>query len=131
MLQMGCAPFKFMEDNKLKPNKRKKLRVPLLITKVKVEQTGKFFFGYAKNISKTGMFIQSVNPKEVGERFRLEFKLPKDTRTISCTAEVRWKRGYRPWEDHEPGMGLEFIEIEKEMAKIINNWGITTAEEAT
>ena len=120
-----------MEDNKVESEKRTELRIPLLITKVKVEQAGKIFFGYAKSISKTGLFIQTVNPKDVGERVQIEFALPKDMRTISCTVEVLWKRVYRPWDKQEPGMGLKFIDIEGKMAKKINKWVLTESEERT
>lgn len=120
-----------MEDNKDKPDSRKELRVPLLITKVKAEQGGKFFFGYAKSISKTGLFIQSANPKDVGEKFRIEFALPKDMGTISCTAEVVWKRDYHPYDEFEPGMGLKFVDIEEEMAIKIDKWVLTASKEMT
>ncbi len=91
-------------------SKRKTLRYPILITKIKVEQNGKVFFGYAKNISKTGLFIQSINPKDEGERFKIEFNLPGDNETFTCMAEVIWKRDYLPNARYEPGMGLEFID---------------------
>lgn len=120
-----------MEDSHIGSDKRKELRVPLLITKVKAEQAGKVFFGYAKSISKTGMFIQSVSPKDVGERFRIEFALPKDIGSISCTVEVVWKRDYRPWDKQEPGMGLNFIDLGVTIANKINNWVLTESEERT
>lgn len=97
-------------------SKRKNLRTPILITKVKVDQDGKVFFGYAKNISKTGLFIQSINPKDEGERFKIEFDLPGDKGTFSCMAKVIWKRGYMPKAKYEPGMGLEFIDLPRDLS---------------
>ena len=52
-----------------KGDQRKKLRSPLLILKVRVEDGGgKAFFGYAKNISRSGIFIASTNPRAPGSR---------------------------------------------------------------
>lgn len=103
-------------------SKRKTLRVPILITKVKVEQNGKVFFGYAKNISKRGLFIQSINPKDEGELFNIEFNLPDDNVTFTCMAKVIWKRGYLPKAGYEPGMGLEFIELSRELSDKLEHW---------
>ncbi len=110
----------FKENNNL--NKRRYLRSPILVTKVKAEQNGKVFFGYAKNVSKVGIFIQTVNPKDEGERFKLEFQLPGGGETITCTAEVVWKRSYHPSEEYEPGMGLRFIDISEEISAKIDKW---------
>ena len=103
-------------------SKRKNLRVPILITKVKVEQNGKVFFGYAKNISKSGLFIQSINPKDEGDHFKIEFNLPGDIETFICIARVIWKRGYLPKASYEPGMGLEFMDLSGELTEKLEDW---------
>ena len=103
-------------------SKRKTLRTPILITKVKVDQDGKVFFGYAKNISKTGLFIQSINPKDEGERFKIEFGLPGDNETFRCMARVIWKRGYMPNARYEPGMGMEFIDMPGGLSDKLEAW---------
>lgn len=110
----------FKEDDNL--NKRRYLRSPILVTKVKAEHNGKVFFGYAKNVSKVGIFIQTINPKDEGERFKLEFQLPDDDETIICVAEVVWKRSYHPSEEYEPGMGLKFIDLSEEISGKIDEW---------
>lgn len=103
-------------------SKRKTLRTPILITKVKVDQNGKVFFGYAKNISKTGLFIQSINPKDEGERFKIEFDLPGDNEAFNCMAKVIWKRGYLAKARYEPGMGLEFIDLSRDLTDKLEGW---------
>ncbi len=103
-------------------NKRRYLRAPILIKKVKAEQNGRVFFGYAKSISRAGIFIQTINPKDEGERFKLEFQLPNDDETITCMAEVIWKRSYHPLEEYEPGMGLKFIDISEEISAKLDKW---------
>lgn len=103
-------------------NKRRYLRVPLLVTKVKVDQEGKVFFGYAKNISRVGIFIQTINPKNEGERFKIEFQLPRKGGNISCMMEVVWKRSYQAHCEYEPGMGLKFIDLSEEMSDMLERW---------
>ena len=109
-------------EEMLAASKRKTLRTPILITKVKVEQNGKVFFGYAKNISKTGLFIQSINPKDEGEHFKIEFNLPDDNETFTCMAKVIWKRDYLPKARYEPGMGLEFIDLSRDLTDKLEHW---------
>ena len=104
------------------PNKRSNLRIPLIVTKVKAGQGGKVFFGYAKNISRVGIFIQTINPKNEGERFKIEFQLPHNGGPISCMAEVIWKRNYHPYSEYEPGMGLKFIDLSEEMSDRLDRW---------
>lgn len=101
---------------------RKDLRIPILVTKVKGDDKGNVFFGYAKNISKAGLFIQTINPKEEQEQFKIEFTLPEEEKTITCQAEVVWKRLYLPNTPFEPGMGLKFLRLDEETANYIDNW---------
>ncbi|MBE9503303.1 MAG: PilZ domain-containing protein [Proteobacteria bacterium] len=101
---------------------RKDLRIPILVTKVKGDDKGNVFFGYAKNISKAGLFIQTINPKDEQEQFKIEFTLPEDEKTIICEAEVVWKRLYLPNASFEPGMGLKFLNLDEETASYIDTW---------
>ncbi len=103
-------------------NKRKNLRTPLLVTKVKGEAKGNVFFGYAKNISRVGLFIQTVNPKKEKEQFSIEFTLPSTNDTILCAAEVVWKRDFMENAKYEPGMGLKFVDLESEQSEEIDRW---------
>lgn len=102
-------------------NKRKYLRIPIIVTKVKAEQNGNIFFGYATNISKGGFFIQTVSPKDKGEQFTVEFELPENLLRIRCLVEVVWKRNYIPGKNH-PGMGLKFIDLPEDLAEKIEDW---------
>ena len=111
-----------MQTAKESDNKRKNLRVPILVTQVKGEHEGKVFFGYAKNISRVGIFIQTISPKEEGAIFRIEFKLPETGIMITCSAEVIWARNFMPKAIYEPGMGLKFVDLSEETAEIIDRW---------
>lgn len=111
-----------IDEKPVQEYKRRSLRVPIIVTRVKVDQDGKVFFGYAKNISKAGIFIQTINPKKVGERFNVEFTLPQQEEIISCTVEVIWKRDYPQSQKHEPGMGLKFLDLSPDQAALIEEW---------
>lgn len=102
---------------------RKHLRSPLLVLRIKLDDGRKSFFGYAKNISRSGFFIASVNPREPGERFQVELVLPAPLlRVVQCTCEVVWKRHFSKNALHEPGMGLKFLDMPEETAEAIDRW---------
>ena len=104
-------------------NKRKNLRAPILTLRVKLDDGQKVFFGYAKNISATGMFIASVNPKQPGQRYQVEIPLPAPiNQTIQCACEVVWNRHYDRKSPYEPGMGLKFVGLSEEIAVEIDRW---------
>ena len=102
---------------------RRGFRAPVLILQVKLEEDRKVFLGYAKNISRGGLFIASTNPREPESTFKVEFTLPENgNHTINCTARVVWKRDYSPSKTYEPGMGLQFIDLGEEDGKLIKEW---------
>ena len=103
-------------------SRRKKLSIPILITRIKDESNGKSFFGYAKNISQGGMFIQSVNPKNVNEQFQIEFSLPGEEELIRGTVEIVWNRQVSSHKRYEPGMGIRFLDIKEDKSTEINKW---------
>ncbi len=114
-----------MSDSTLTPpaNQRKTLRAPLIVLRVKVDEGGKTFFGYARNISCSGMFIPATSPREPGSRFVVEISLPAPIdRTVQCPCEVVWQRQFSRKAKHEPGMGLKFIEMPEEIAAAIDAW---------
>ncbi|NIQ95978.1 MAG: pilus assembly protein PilZ [Desulfuromonadales bacterium] len=105
------------------PDKRRDLRTPLIVLKVKLDDGNKAFFGYAKNISRSGLFIATVNPKEPGSTFHIEIPLPDPiNRSVQCEAEVIWKRHYTRGGPYEPGMGLKFNGMPDHMAELIDLW---------
>ncbi|MBE9535983.1 MAG: PilZ domain-containing protein [Proteobacteria bacterium] len=104
-------------------NNRTKLRVPILVTHVTARAEGKVFFGYAKNISGTGMFIQSINPKKPGEQFEVEFSLFGDDEVLSSHVAVVWNQGYtKDMIKTTPGMGLKFLGIRPDFSEKISLW---------
>jgi len=115
------------DPNDLSPNQsadqRRNLRSPLLILKVNLDDSAKTFFGYAKNISKTGMFIATVKPREIGEQYPVEIAIPQVlAQPLRCTCEVVWKRTYDPKSPYEPGMGVKFIDLPKDIQEKLEGW---------
>lgn len=102
---------------------RTNLRAPLIIQKVHIDGDRPAFFGYSKNISKSGMFIATTNPIEPGEQINLEFQLPPPLKgTVRCCCEVVWKRPLGSHLPFEPGMGMKFIDMPTDISDQIDTW---------
>jgi uncharacterized protein (TIGR02266 family) len=70
------------------------------------------FLGYAENLSATGAFIQSAQPRAAGSRLQMRLYLPGPGEApIVCVGEVVWTRGFGAVERRSPGMGVRFLEI--------------------
>lgn len=106
----------------LRSDRRKNLRKQLLVLKIRGEDTKGVFFGYAKTISRGGMFISSVNPKKMGEEFEISFKLDDRGREIKCRAVVVWIRQYDSLIKQEPGMGIKFLDLDDATREEIDEW---------
>ncbi|RME41766.1 MAG: TIGR02266 family protein [Deltaproteobacteria bacterium] len=110
-------------DKPVQVDKRCNLRAPILVRKVRVEENRRVFFGYAKNLSRGGLFLATVNPLEPGSRVTVELTLPPlGSQTLTCDCEVVWKRHYQASSPHEPGMGLRFVNLAEETAVVIDTW---------
>ena len=115
----------------IQAHQRLALRSPLIILKVKLEAKKRSFFGYAKNISRGGMFIGSVNPHDPGEQFRVELSLPAPIeQQVQCTAEVVWKRKFVPNGPYDPGMGLRFLDLPPDVGEAIDDWVLQALNQA-
>jgi uncharacterized protein (TIGR02266 family) len=102
---------------------RKSLRAPLIVLNIISEDGSRSFFGYGRNISRGGLFIASINPRDPGTRFKLEIPLPSPiNRIVRCQCEVVWNRRFDPKSPYDPGMGLRFIDMPEETAELIDSW---------
>ena len=107
----------------LPPDERKPLHAPITVLKTDGNGGAKTFFGYAKNISSSGMMIGATRPKEPGSRFLLEIPLPSPINVVAtCLCEVVWKRDWEKQKCHEPGMGLRFVDLPADIASAIDSW---------
>lgn len=109
---------------------RQSLRAPLIIQKILLDTERPVFFGYSKNISRSGLFIATTNPIEPGEQLELQIPLPFPTdETIRCRCEVVWRRPLGKHLPFEPGMGLKFIDMPEDVAERIDDWINSQIEE--
>ena len=108
--------------NTPEPEKRRELRVPLRILRVETELNGEVFFGYATNLSKTGLFIKTISPRVAGTQVRLSFTLPSGPQKINCLAEIAWGQNYTGEKGPIPGMGLRFVEVSPESLELIQKF---------
>ncbi len=113
----------------IRPDKRKALRSGLPVLKVMWGERN-VFFGYAKNISKSGMFVSTVNPKEIDDKFTITFTIPNGGSAIQCKCRVVWAREFKPKQLYEPGMGLELLDLKDEMKKDLHDW-VNTIKKGT
>lgn len=122
------------QDKPIYPEEQKdlrcNLRVPLIVEKLPCGDGRRTFFGYARNISRGGLFIATVSPREPGEQFDLQVTLPPAAQlTLRCRCEVIWRRPFVQGGRYEPGMGLRFLDLAPECADALERWlsGLTGA----
>ncbi|MGC2425207.1 MAG: PilZ domain-containing protein [Nitrospirota bacterium] len=97
-------------------------RSHVLVTRAKIGDERKYFFGYARDVSRSGVFVKIVTPKSPGEVFQVEFTLPRADFTIKCNAEVVWSRSFPDADNKEPGMGMRFIDLDPLIQDKIDEW---------
>jgi uncharacterized protein (TIGR02266 family) len=91
--------------------RRHSFRIPLRVLKVSTDKSGReIFFGYAKDLSVSGMQIQTSNPREIGSRFNISFDLPDKKGKIITSCEVIWVQEYEPLAKKMPAMGIKFVD---------------------
>ena len=105
------------------PDSRQLLSRPITVLKADNSDGPKTFFGYAKNISRSGMMIGTTNPRELGAKYRLEIPLPDPVNVVAiCDCEVVWTKVWEKGRCHDPGMGLRFIDLSPVVAAAIEEW---------
>lgn len=102
--------------------KRNTLRNPLFVLEVKWKQYDKVFLGRTENLSLGGLFMETGETLQVGERFPLEFILPDKKTRVGCTGEVIWTRIYSREGIGSEGAGVRFIDLDSKKLKAITQW---------
>ncbi len=93
------------------PAHRRVFRTPLRVESVRDGDVPRFL-GYVGNLSTTGAFVQSAQPRQPGTRLELRVHLPDPVRApVVCVGEVVWARGYAGILGPGPGMGIRFLEV--------------------
>lgn len=91
-------------------------RYPLRVD-VTLSSPHNFFTGGSENISRGGLFVATSTPEPVGQRLEVTFTLPGLDLPSTVPCEVRW---VREREAGEPGMGLRFLQIDRETESAID-----------
>ncbi|MHB8174552.1 MAG: PilZ domain-containing protein [Nitrospirota bacterium] len=93
-----------------------------------------FFYGYAKNISRSGMLLLSYLECEVGQEYTLEFALPVKPKlfsrifsipeeiSISCRSNIIWCKESAMGIHGPVEHGLKFIDAALGAGKDIESW---------
>jgi Tfp pilus assembly protein PilZ len=101
---------------------RQNLRAPLIVQKIHLDTERSVFFGYSKNISRSGVFIATTNPINQGEQIDLEIPLPPPINgTVRCRCEVVWRRPLGKHLPHEPGIGVKFIDLPDQISQQLDD----------
>ena len=109
---------------------RQNLRSPLIIQKVHIDADRPVFFGYSKNISRSGLFIATTNKINIGDQIDLEIPLPlAENKLIRCRCEVVWRRPLGKHLPFEPGIGLKFIDMPEAICDQLEEWITSQLEE--
>ena len=102
--------------------RRKHLRSPVIVFKISEEKKQEHLFGYTQNMSRAGLFISSINLRQIGQRFKISFQLPGSDTKVKCECEVIWTRRYDPKGKIESGYGVRFIDLPEHIAETIDRW---------
>ncbi len=111
---------------KARMDERKSVRSPLLVLEVKGKHYNKIFIGYAKNISKDGLFLDARQSLKPGDQFPVEFVLPDGATKITCICEVVWTKQYSRASGGSRGMGVRFVKMAPSQKRIIEEWVLRT-----
>ncbi|MDH3746451.1 MAG: TIGR02266 family protein [Acidobacteriota bacterium] len=74
---------------------------------------------YSENLSMTGMFVRSSEPQPAGTPVDFEFKLEDGLPLIRGKGWVVWSREGGFGKDRPAGMGIEFLELDRESRRLI------------
>jgi molecular chaperone DnaK len=92
-------------------------RLPLrMLVQFRLHDIAEFERIYAVNVSAGGMFIRTLTPHPAGAMIYLQFQLEDGKRLIEGLGKVVH---VNPPEHPSPGMGVEFVNLDDESQKLI------------
>jgi hypothetical protein len=103
-------------------NKRRHVRAPLLAKIIMVGGDAPQV-RFARNLSLSGIFIESINPLPVNTKVSLLFPLHHPEKTVNIKAKV--VRTVLPATDNDgtiPGMGMEFTDVSFDSSVLIDDY---------
>ncbi len=114
--------------NRLLRSRRPGLTRVTLETPVQLRRAGAAGYGTSRNLSRGGMFVQAAEPLPPDTEVELRFALPDSGSELAPTAKVVWRREHSG--SAAPGMGLQFLRIDRDSADRIDDFVYQNARPA-
>jgi Tfp pilus assembly protein PilZ len=90
-------------------------------TRIRIFDENKDSFGFAKNISVSGLLIQTARHCKIGEEINIELQLPYLNLNVKCRSKVVWRQEPDSKTSTAKG-GLKFVDLDRSVADKIDNW---------
>lgn len=98
--------------------RRRHVRVPLnLLIQYRFDTLDEAMSAYAADLSEGGLFIETDEPRGLGDMIYLQFALRDGTRLIEALGKV--VRVIEPGGDEEPGMGVQFVSLDGDSQDLV------------
>ncbi|HUT78223.1 MAG TPA: TIGR02266 family protein [Polyangia bacterium] len=96
-------------------------------TVLSLNTSHQFYTGFSENIEEGGIFVATFEPKPIGSKVLVNFKLPGG-RPVTARGLVQWVREYNTMTpDTAPGMGVKFTDLMPEDRKAIEEFAKASA----
>ncbi|TMQ68672.1 MAG: TIGR02266 family protein [Candidatus Eisenbacteria bacterium] len=89
-------------------------------TEVRLTARGCDVWAWSRNVSRGGMFVEAETAFEPDSEFQVEFTVPDTSIVVQPTARVVWRRP--AGHERGPGMGLQFLKLEREAAQWLEQY---------
>ena len=84
-----------------------------------------FLSEYAADLSESGMFIETDEPRQLGDTISVQFALRDGTRLVECLARVV---RVEPAGSSPPGMGVAFMGLDDESLSLLREIIVRTQD---
>ena len=89
-------------------------------TEVRLSVGGHDIWGFSKNVSRGGMFVETDTAFEPDSEFEVEFTVPDTAILVQPTARVVWRRP--AGDERGPGIGLQFLKLDRDAAEWLDQY---------
>jgi CRP/FNR family cyclic AMP-dependent transcriptional regulator len=91
--------------------------------RITFKRASDFFRAYIGNLGTGGLFIRTAQMVPAGTILNLEFNLPDSDHLIQAKGKVAWARSQGESDEIKPpGLGIQFVEMNSEDTKLLNNY---------
>lgn len=98
---------------------RANLRKDIPATRVRFFDGGRDLFGFARNISRSGIMVHTAGLCRVGDELRIELDIPGLDISVKCRSKIVWRQGQTAGTARE---GIKFIDLDPVSADSIDRW---------